>query len=275
MMPVGSAALPGPAAARLVGWQKDIDAVPAFDDRVAEAARTFKSRNVKRNRTFSEVRRSLSSMCHGEQRCQYCEDNQAREVEHVDPKSLYPGKVFLWANYLYACSQCNGPKNNRFAILDAADNVVEIRRAPNAPPSPPPAGPSALINPRTEDPLDFLELDLSGSFATFRFTPAINAVPRDRARARWTIDVLGLNEPVRARARRSVHAFCLSHLEAYATRKEAGADAAILDSMRDTIREMRHPTVFREMQRQAGTDTILRTLFRPIPEALLWRPATS
>jgi hypothetical protein len=34
------------------------------------------------------------------------------EAEHINPKDLYLERVFDWANYLYACGPCNGPKSN-------------------------------------------------------------------------------------------------------------------------------------------------------------------
>ena len=54
----------------------------------------------------------------------YCEDSVADEVEHFRPKDLYPDVVFAWRNYLYACGQCNGGKNNRFSIVRAGHRRI-------------------------------------------------------------------------------------------------------------------------------------------------------
>ena len=69
------------------------------------------------NPTFRKVRESLTRMCSGAQRCVYCEDSVGDEVEHIEPKDLYPCLVFLWTNYVYACGRCNGGKSNKFAVV--------------------------------------------------------------------------------------------------------------------------------------------------------------
>jgi hypothetical protein len=66
---------------------------------------------------FERIRAVLCEMCFGPRRCVYCEDSASTQIEHVRPKSLYPEATFSWENLLPACSGCNGPKNNRFAIF--------------------------------------------------------------------------------------------------------------------------------------------------------------
>lgn len=78
------------AAAKLGTWQAELDAEPAYSERVTKAAALFKSRNRKGNVTFGRVRDALTLMCAGARRCAYCEDSAADEVEHVRPKDLYP-----------------------------------------------------------------------------------------------------------------------------------------------------------------------------------------
>ena len=136
-------------ATSLRRWQTAIDALPAYQDRVAEAKKQFSAKNTTRNATFKHVKEVLTQMCQGARRCGYCEDSWADEVEHIRPKDLYPEAVFDWNNYLYACGPCNGPKNNQFAILHGSPLALHhVTRAQSAAIVPPLAGPFALIDPR-------------------------------------------------------------------------------------------------------------------------------
>ncbi|OQY54394.1 MAG: hypothetical protein DRR08_10845 [Candidatus Parabeggiatoa sp. nov. 2] len=50
-------------------------------------------------------------------KCCYCECNVTEEsnyleVEHFQPKSLYPDKVVVWDNLLPSCKRCNGTKRD-------------------------------------------------------------------------------------------------------------------------------------------------------------------
>ena len=128
-------------------------------------------------------------MCIGPIRCAYCEDSLAEQIEHIRPKDFFPGICFDFDNYLYACGPCNRPKSNRYGTV--VGNVVEevIRRRGDAV-VPPPAGPTALIDPRFEDPLDFFDLDMGGTAPdgtviapTFQILTRDDIVPNAAARA--------------------------------------------------------------------------------------------
>lgn len=47
--------------------------------------------------------------------CAYCgvRIQTTAHVEHVEPKSLFPEKMFEWSNFLPACRDCNSAKRNR------------------------------------------------------------------------------------------------------------------------------------------------------------------
>lgn len=79
---------PGAASQQLASWQAEVDALRSHAARVEAAKRLFKQRNTSKNKTFVEVRRRLTAMCSGAQRCGYCEDSAADEVEHIRPKDL-------------------------------------------------------------------------------------------------------------------------------------------------------------------------------------------
>ena len=112
-----------------------------------------------------------------------------------------------------------------------------------------------------------MELDLIG---TFRFAPAVTAGVVDCARVRWTIDVLDLNKPVLATARRNAYGSYGARLFEYAERKRTGTKASDLNELKCGFLQMPHPTVFLEMQRRATSVPALAKLFRPVPEALGW-----
>src|ERR1051326_4230467 len=125
--------LPQDTLALLHQYQREIDELPGYPSRVSAAKANFARYNNSRKEPFKTVRETLTSLCCGAQRCMYCEDSCADEVEHFRPKDLYPEACFVWENYLYACGPCNGPKNNRFAIFPPRQSqLVEVARARNA-----------------------------------------------------------------------------------------------------------------------------------------------
>ncbi|WP_240358295.1 hypothetical protein [Myxococcus vastator] len=167
--------------AGLVGYQQSVDAHPSYPERVKHAKQRFSSLNKKGNPIFDDVKVTLTKMCSGARRCAYCEDSVADQVEHFRPKSLYPECVFAWMNYLYACSTCNLRKNDHFAVFAHETGVLtQVNRARNAPVVPPAMGDVVFIDPRVEDPTDYLHLDL---LDTFFFLPAREGGDRG-ARAR-------------------------------------------------------------------------------------------
>jgi hypothetical protein len=252
---------------QLQNYQRGVDSKPNFPSQVSEARAAFSKRNTKRNATFIRVRQTLAAMCAGAQRCMYCEDSVSDEVEHHHPKNLYPGRVFDWDNYLYSCGPCNGPKNNKFAVLLAATGALsEIPRPPRgAPPQPPPAGQPALIDPRTEDPLAYLQLDIVGG--TFRFA----AIGAQIDRGTYTIRVLGLNtRPYLLQARSAQYQNYKFLLDGYVAARNRGDTQPDLKRRIVALLANPHPTVWREMQRQHLHVPELRRLFADAPEALGW-----
>ena len=267
MLRILSRDLPEPLAAKLLDWQAEVDANKDYATRVTEAARLFHSRNQPTIPTFKAIRDTLSAMCSGAQRCMYCEDSAATQVEHIYPKSLYPEYVFAWTNLLYACSGCNGPKNNNFAILDGLEEVCVARRRSD-PIAPPRRGPIALLDPRSEDPTEFLEIDLQDSF---RIQPRASLPPLARVRAEYTIRTLGFNkQEVLVRTRRSTYRQLKRSLERYAQDRH-DERFAVLDQIEHDIRTSPHPTVWFEMRRQhLNPELQLQPLFARVPEALAW-----
>jgi hypothetical protein len=177
--------------------------------------------------------------------------------------------VFAWRNYLYACGLCNGPKNDRFAVFPrGARKPVEVSRPRGAPVKPPAKGSPALIDPRSEDPMQFLILDLT---STFYLEPLPRKGTKDYERADYTRTTLRLNEREYLRvARDDAFKGYRARLVEYVSRRDSGARAPELNRYIDGIQRGAHPTVWKEMQRQHPSHPELAALFRAAPEALSW-----
>ncbi len=257
--------LPPTAKVKLSDYQKSVDDAGGYSDQVAEAKKKFKQRNTTNNTAFKEVKKKLTEMCNGARRCMYCEDSVADEVEHFKPKDLYPEVVFAWRNYLYACGPCNGPKNNKFSVINSAI-LVDVTRKRRAPITPPATGKIALIDPRREDPLNFMMLDLRD---TFEFTPIKTDGSEDELRAVYTIDILRLNErDYLVDARRNALGGFRARLREYVDTRNAGGSRSDLKLLREGIQRAPHPTVWAEMVRQRNYYQKIKVLFDAAPEAV-------
>jgi hypothetical protein len=269
MIQIPSRELPSDVSRTLRRYQAAVDAEPDFAKRVELAAVEFRQRNRETNLAFRRVRSTLTSMCDGSKRCMYCEDSAADEVEHHRPKDLYPEQVFVWENYLYACGPCNGPKSSRFAVFSSGGSMVEVTRKRKQPLKPPVMGDPVLLHPRTENPLEYMMLDILGG--TFLFVPAAPEPSQEFDRAWYTIDLLRLNRrdhlPV---ARREAYGSYKSRLAEYVHQRDAGASRSALGLMIGAIGRMQHPTVWSEMVRQSDLIPELEQLFIRAPEALTW-----
>lgn len=254
--------------------QATIDALSSYAAQVDKGKELWgvKESTKDAKAAFQELKDKLAQMsCHG-QRCHYCEDSYADEIEHIRPKDLYPERVFDWDNYLYACGPCNGPKNNKFAIINAQQTITDVTRARNAAVTPPQAGESALINPRVEDPLAFLHLDLS---QTFYFKPSDELLaPSQRdalryARAKYTLEVLRLNErPALVEMRRQAYRNYTARLAEYALLSQMSPHAPELEDKLASLGRLSHRAVWESMKRQRELIPRLNQLFALAPSAL-------
>jgi uncharacterized protein (TIGR02646 family) len=260
-------ALPNATQQELQAFQAEVDAILDYAQRVEKGKTNFSNKNKRDNKAFQAVRETLTTMCAGSCRCMYCEDSCADEVEHISPKDLYPETVFVWENYTYACGPCNGGKLNKFAVFAADGQLTDVTRRRNALVIPPVVGDAVLLNPRFENPFDFLELDLTGTFV-FRASHPENT--REYERGDYTTEVLKLNRSVLAKARRNAYRNYRARLSEYISLRDQGASQAELDELISGVQEMDHPTVWQEMQRQHPLIPELSQLFTQAPEALRW-----
>ena len=259
--------LPPDIADELRNYQDEVDAFPTYATRVEQATKKFESYNNSSNRVFKSVKHALIDMCSGAHRCMYCEDSAANEVEHFRPKSLYPELVFAWMNYLYVCGICNKAKSNRFAVTVNGE-IIEINRRKGDAIVPPPPGDPGLIDPRRENPMDFLWLDLEG---TFYFTALADEKTPERQRAEKTIEFLKLNGKEHLpKARSDAYRSYRARLKEFILAKNDSGDRELLNRYKKEILQMPHPTVWAEMKRQRGFFTEIKELFDQAPEALDW-----
>ncbi|MDB5267808.1 MAG: hypothetical protein JWP58_848 [Hymenobacter sp.] len=241
---------------------------------------------------FAEIKQTLLGMCVGTELCNYCENNEATDVEHIYPKSFFPERAFTWLNYLLACKTCNTHfKLDQFAVftpaLSANATTMQRKKLPSS-------ADAAFIDPRVEDPMDFLYLDITGK--SFFLLPSLTLTnPRDTAKAKHTLSILQIGvRAALADARKAAFIFFQSRLERYQQVRDATTLADLerliedpdlvdtsntfeaeqqqmLTGLQQSILRYSHPTVWREMQRQYLSLPKTKKLFEAVPEALGWK----
>jgi uncharacterized protein (TIGR02646 family) len=227
-------------------------ALSAKGDQAAQVAAVeaiWKARQ--KTKSFEPVKVTLRQMCGGPtERCHYCEDAPVWGIDHFRPKTLYPEWAFVWENFVNACQNCNAPKSNYFPLQEAQP---------------------LLIDPRSEDPIQFLALDI---FDSFFFSPRANLESRERQRAETTIRVLTLNDrPYLVRSRRGAYHSYRARLREYIALRDAKEST---NHLVDDWYEVGHITVWREMQNWYRIERLhsrlpdLAQFFAAAPEALTW-----
>jgi uncharacterized protein (TIGR02646 family) len=267
MIAVLDAPLDGQLSTKLQGLQ---DRISQLDNYAAQVAFAKSSWATKPAALFGELKERLAALCSGNRRCVYCEDSLADEIEHMRPKDLYPEQAYVWRNYVLACGPCNGPKNNRFAILDGTDALIDVTRRRGAVLAPPQQGRHALIDPRIEDPISLLWLD----FRTWRYVPDSdddNSIAWRRAE--YTIDVLRLNKrDDLVRGRRAAFSGFEARLRMWIEHREQW-DVARRQAFVTDFRVERFRGVWERMKRHHAQTPLLQevsVLFDAAPEAAAW-----
>ena len=98
MIQLSSKPLSTQAADGLKNLQNNVDGKAIYIEQVAEAIRLWGN---KPNTTFSAVKKALIDLTISVQTCNYCENNEATDIEHIYPKSHFPSRCFDWNNYIY------------------------------------------------------------------------------------------------------------------------------------------------------------------------------
>lgn len=244
MLKIEQKVLPVESQKTLQALQKKIGQLSGLTERQVEAKRMWDNRTS--NKTFEAIRETLTDMCKGNVRCHYCEDARAYSIEHIYPKSIYPEKAFVWENYAYVCGDCNSSKNNTFPVF-TVDTEYE-----NATSEKPLYGQTVLLNPRQDEPLDYLELDLIN---TFQFVESeYDIEEKDYIRARKTIEILQLNTEcgnkgeILSKQRKIAFNNFKAQVLLYKSYKENN-DTEGMTAVKQQIVQMDHPTVWVEMKR--------------------------
>lgn len=291
MLKLNSKNLTRVSSEHLAAKQELIDDLSVFEDKARKAKTLW---DGKSSVAFDEIKRLLKEMCVSVEICVYCENNEATDIEHIYPKKLYPKKTFIWKNYVLACGKCNSyHKKDKFKIFSpkSSVNVEDVTLPPKIYRKP--ANDDALfLNQRKDDPMVFLELDLINR--TFIFIEKFPEGTREYERAKYTIELLGLNtRGALKKARESAALFFISRLEKYVNAKKSSdfqelKDAVddfgsinetsnfnrekkrILRSIKKTVLENQHPTVWKEMIRQRANLSKTDQLLNDAPEAVNW-----
>lgn len=171
----------------LTDLQSIINSEADFAAKQAKAKALWQSKgNAVGKRAFVKITEQLYDLCVYVGVCNYCEQNEGNDIEHIYPKSFFPEYTFIWENYILACKQCNSAyKLDKCYVLDAADNLVFVNRGEK-----PATKQIAMINPRIEDPAALMMLDLS----TYQFILLPNLSTTNSQKTKATLKILELNE---------------------------------------------------------------------------------
>lgn len=250
----------------LTKWESEIQTFTPYSTRVNAAKGKWASR--RQSKTLKHVCLKLEEMCSGNRRCCYCEDSVADEVEHIKPKSLYPELTFTWSNYLYACGSCNTKKNNKYALF-IAGNLTSIMPST----SPPNPGNDVFINPRQDDPMDFLDLDLGQAIqdGTFQYLPkyGLSQGNVNYERANYTIEILGLNRDFIVAERRNAALDFKARLYEYEQEKPR-LSLQDLDQFKRDFQQHSYPSVWNHIKAQHQSIPVINHFFQRFPEIYDW-----
>lgn len=298
MLKITSLPISSATQAHLDNQQNDINTQASYEAEVNRAAALWdtKEKSIAKQAAFEEVKNTLQKMASGQHYCCYCEHNEHGDIEHIYPKSVFPNRAFVWDNYIWACKECNtGYKLDKFEIFDPQNSNTNTNITPahrNRIFIRPANEDAVLINPRVDDPMDFLYLDLT----TGILTNIHQTQTRDYIRANYTLELLELNEREGIRkARENASKEYVSILKRYIKAKNATNFEELETAMEEikpiiwetnfdfeehktkiclaiqkSIYTRTHFTVWKELQRQTRNFPSLQSLFQQVTEALNW-----
>jgi uncharacterized protein (TIGR02646 family) len=107
--------------------------------------------SARKTKPLKAVLATLKSMVGQRERCMYCGDSHATDIDHFWPKAIYPQRMFCWPNLLLSCTDCGRIKGTDFPLQN---------------------GEPLLVDPTAEDPWRFLDFDPATGNLVPRFDPA-------------------------------------------------------------------------------------------------------
>lgn len=289
MIQLDSKILPDSEQTTLNDLQQKVNQEATFPLKVEKAQNLWSSKgNTAGKRAFESIREKLLDMCVYEGVCNYCEQNEANDIEHIHPKSFFPEFTFVWDNYILACKQCNSAyKLDKCLVLDDNGDLFNVERRTE-----PAFKIHAFINPRIENPNDFMVLETT----TFQFVKLPELDKSDANRVEATLQILALNDrDTLIAARKSAAQFyyqrmelltrilaadsviqieqLLSPYDQYITSSQSltSLKAEIKDGFKKQIQTYQHPSVWYSIKLiDSRINVKWRTLFQKLPEALSW-----
>ncbi|MFN0214593.1 MAG: hypothetical protein ACKVT2_10095 [Saprospiraceae bacterium] len=272
------------------GLQALVDAEIGFSAKAAKSKSLWETKgNAEGKRAFEQIKLALTEMCVGVNVCNYCEGNEANDIEHIYPKSFFPEFAFVWTNYLLACKQCNsGLKLDKCFVMDDEGNVHETTRGQE-----PLHRSIAQVNPRIEDPDDFFWLNMK----VWKFEIHEGLSEQNFNKADKTLEILALNERdfllagrhaaaqeyfnKMDRLRRIVISTSVQEVEQALNPYEVElVDRNLLldvikmdmkNSIRRYIQKLPHPSVWNAIKAiESRVNERWQDIFQTIPEALEW-----
>lgn len=190
--------LSNPTKKVLKDLQDSVNRQNTFSLKVEKAQQQWsgKTSSAKKQSAFNDIKEQLTNMCVSTGLCNYCEQSEATDIEHIAPKSFYPEKAFTWENYILACKICNsGYKLDKCSVI-SAEKLIYLDRGSK----PPIATIHAFINPRIDDPSNYLLLNTK----VFQFETMPGLSTQDEHKALQTLEILKLNERDAVREARKV-----------------------------------------------------------------------
>lgn len=291
MIQLGSKNLSQTTQNELDKLQGIVDAKTTFAEQAGEAKRLWNKKTTTKEgkQAFGEIKTSLVEITVANGICNYCECDRASDIEHIHPKSFFPELTFIWENYLLACKKCNTEnKLDKCYVVDSIGNIQLLKRGTQ----PPANSTVAFINPRIENPHDFMILNLN----TYKFLVLKNLSEENQWKAKQTIEILKLNDDeVLIGAREAAEEFFMQKMERLTKILAANSNAELKDiiyprdgridmvlSLQDnknkieegfkkSIQTHKHPSVWYAIKMvQSKVNPKWQNLFSQIPQALNW-----
>ena len=292
MMPFSPDPLSDTASSHLADLQADVDAQVdrSLQYELARELWNARKNKISHKPIWEEIASKLNQAHPRPGLCQYCEYDRNSPMEHYYPKVHFPERSFQWDNYLLVCAYCNSVcKGTKFAVFSPAGSEIYVEE--DIKPFPP-SHDAVLINPRTEDPQDYILIDLG----TGILLPTPGTDARGQKKAVYTINLLHLNKNDNlVRYRKKAYAGYLQKLEEYANVSAAIDFPALLTSLspakrvvvsqisgfevekqrisnliKADILDDPFPSVWRAIKAQRDEIPHIADLFRRVPEALNW-----
>ena len=80
---------------------------------------------ARKSKPLKTVVHVLRVMAGRRQRCLYCCDSHATDIEHFWPKSGYVEKMFHWPNLLLCCTECGRLKGDRLPLSGGVPMLID------------------------------------------------------------------------------------------------------------------------------------------------------